>query len=97
MSIKWAGIVFILLTTVGCSTPVPAPTTVSQDEITIDIPKPQPLSLRDIEWNVIKTEDQTYFALTPKEYEELSLNMQDILRFIRESKAYSEAINNDRK
>lgn len=30
--------------------------------------------------------DVVYFALTPKEYEELSLNMADILRWVKEAR-----------
>lgn len=92
---KGLGVLLLSLTLVGCSTSTPEPTILDEKEFQVNIPKPQPLQLRDIEWRVLNTDNGTYFALTTKEYEELGLNMQDILRFIRESKAYIEAVEDE--
>lgn len=54
------------------------------------LPAPQPINLHNIAWDVIVEVDgddtQVYFALSPGDYENLSLNMAEILRWIRESK-----------
>ncbi len=54
------------------------------------LPAPHPIALHNIEWEVIVEVDgedtQVYFALSPGDYESLSLNMAEILRWIRESK-----------
>lgn len=96
VNIKGWVLLLILTTVVGCSTPTPEPTTIDESEFKVDIPKPQPVSLREVDWKVINTKSGTYFALTTKEYEELSLNMQELLRFLRESKAYIKAIEDGR-
>ncbi len=49
------------------------------------LPKPKPLELREVEFKIIELPDGNLIALTPRQYENLSLNMAEILRYIRES------------
>lgn len=48
------------------------------------LPKPQPLKLEPIQWQVVPGE-QTLFALPPKGYEAMSRNMAEITRWVQEA------------
>ncbi|MDB9980528.1 hypothetical protein OAD61_00300 [bacterium] len=61
------------------------------------VPKPDPLSLRDVEFIVITPEnidevfanlknDQVLFAVTTKGYEDLALNLSDVRAYINQQK-----------
>lgn len=57
----------------------------------IVLPDPHPIELYNINWEVIIVKDpdgteKVYFALSPGDYESLSLNMAEILRWISEAK-----------
>lgn len=97
------GNVFILvaasLLTFGC-TPAKIPTRIEVADITYIHPQPPaPLVLRDLEWRVMNYErleeyvrenegrDVALFVLETKDYEALALNMQEIIRYIREQQA----------
>lgn len=68
----------------------------SEDQnILIDKPqKPRPIVMRNIQWHVLtKDRIDEYFkkndviiGLSTKDYESLSLNMQDIIRYLRQQK-----------
>jgi hypothetical protein len=57
---------------------------IPQPPKTIVLPKPDPISLNDIEWKIVEADNEKYIALTPEDYEDLSLNMAEILRYIKE-------------
>lgn len=51
---------------------------------------PSPIATQEISWVVISPEtvlgkDDVFIALTPKEYEELSRNMAEITRWVKEA------------
>lgn len=72
----------------GCATePVPKATTIEPDEFRVELPKPEPVTMREIEWRVIRTDEGVWFAITPNDYEDLALNMNEILRWMREVRA----------
>lgn len=54
------------------------------------LPTPTPVKLHNINWEVIVIPDgedtKVYFAISPGDYENLSLNMAEILRWNREMK-----------
>jgi hypothetical protein len=83
----------------GC-TPARIPTRADVVEIKYIHPAPPaPLALRDIQWRVLNAEElEKYleanregelalFALETRGYESLALNMQEIIRYIREQQA----------
>jgi hypothetical protein len=49
-------------------------------------PPPRPVELSRIRWNVLNYEDRIYYGLSVSDYELLSLNMQDIIRYISEQR-----------
>lgn len=56
-----------------------------------NLPNPEPLKLRPFDWQVITPEtvpegdDWVFLAITPRDYETLSLNTAELMRFIREA------------
>jgi DNA topoisomerase VI subunit B len=48
------------------------------------LPKPEPLHLNEVKWIVVKTDKGNVLALTPAEYEKLSLNIAEIIRYVTE-------------
>lgn len=72
----------------ACATePIPEATTLEPEQFRTELPNPQPITMRDIDWRIIQTNDGPMFAITPKDYEDLALNMNEILRWMREVKA----------
>lgn len=67
-------------------------TSVPEVEPVLDAPKilvlspPSPLSLSDISWHVINSDNIIYYGLTIDDYKLLALNMEDIKRYISEQK-----------
>jgi hypothetical protein len=55
------------------------------------VPNPRPIETSPIEWFVITPdrlpngENWVYYGITPKQYETLSRNMADILRWVKEA------------
>ena len=55
------------------------------------LPNPQAIQQRDVDWKVLTPEtlpegtDWVFFGVTPRDYEDLSLNQADVLRFITEA------------
>lgn len=49
------------------------------------VPKPQPIKTYPIHWIVIVQENDVYFAITAKDYENLSKTNADILRWVQEA------------
>ena len=55
------------------------------------LPNPKPIEQRDFSWVVItpdrlpEGDDWVFFGLTPRDYESLSLNTADTLRWVREA------------
>ncbi len=69
--------------------------------------RPVPISLNAVEFNVLSAEDQTRYAdfiarygagicLSPQAYENLGINMQEVLRYIRQMNALVEQYETDR-
>lgn len=59
---------------------------------TIRLPVPEPLILDQVEWQVLPEGEpvvlqEPMFALTAEQYENLSFNMAEILRWVREARA----------
>lgn len=56
------------------------------------IPNPKPVILQDVDWIVLtpseipEGDDWAFIALTPKDYEVLSLNQAELLRWITEAR-----------
>ena len=73
-------------------------TVVKQENFSLLHPNtPNSMTIKHVEWKVLTPEiarsmidknsdDFIFIALTPKHYENLSLNMQEIIRYIREQK-----------
>jgi len=71
----------------------------TEDPIVIHPNPPDQLALKEVEWLVLNRErleqilaenpdqDVVLFALTAKGYENLSLNMQELLRYVQDQKA----------
>lgn len=94
---------FALITMlVGCSNWNPTRTTrVYERPVILHPPKPDPANIRDVEWKVWNRESLekvleesdpndkkfSFFVLDAKNYENLSLNMQEIIRYIEEENA----------
>lgn len=54
------------------------------------LPPPEPIETLPLEWDVITNENApegewVFFALTPEQYEVLSRNMAEILRWVKEA------------
>ena len=89
-----SGLMLVLLVSFGCSAAkqVEIPTVqIPQPNLRPNLPDPEPIETRPIEWKVLTEKDklvkgQAYIALTPKDYEELSLSMADVLRWIKEAR-----------
>lgn len=87
---NWKAIVLLTLL-VGCST-----TQVVQQQAKIDPPEPTYVQAVDVEFKVIKSSDGTpYVATTFDEYKKLTAYINDLVRYMRDSRAvikfYSEA------
>lgn len=69
------------------------------------VPDPAPLDLQQVHWDVVTPDtlpdgaDWALFALTADQYERLSLNIAELLRWVREAKwrldYYSERLPED--
>lgn len=101
---------FTFLLLAGCSTaPTPIPPDVFVPPQNREIyPRPLPLTLRPIEWAVLSAQQpDTYtlffsqhdaaMCLPTKGYEGLSLNMQEMIRFLKEQKALVEVYERERR
>ena len=53
---------------------------------TVRPPNPRPLVLSNINWSVINLNDTIYYGISVSDYELLSLNMQEITRYISEQR-----------
>ena len=71
-------ICFLGLFLLGCST---YNTNTSPD---IQIEKPRPLVLKEVSFHVIQTNDKRYIALDSQNYSNLSYNMLELQRFIKD-------------
>jgi hypothetical protein len=66
---------------------------VPRPDPTPPLPDPAPLDLRPVDWTVLTADnlpppgtDWSIIGLTPDQYENLSLNMAEMLRFVKEAK-----------
>lgn len=75
-----------------------APLQIERPDETPNVPLPQPADLNPVTWQIITssdpernaeilppTEDWVYYVITPQEYETLSLNQAEMLRWAREA------------
>ncbi len=49
------------------------------------LPTPQPVQLEDVQWKVLQSGSEPYFALTTKGYEALSRNIAELTRWAQEA------------
>lgn len=49
------------------------------------MPLPKPIELMKVEFATIETEQGTRFVFTPDQYERLTLNIAEMLRWIKEA------------
>lgn len=49
------------------------------------LPEPSPIQMLPVRWEVLNVQGQPYFALTPKQYQNLSRNQAEILRWVQEA------------
>ena len=69
---------------------VPVAAEIPRPETRPNLPDPAPIKTHDIDWKILTeksiiSEGEAYFALSPKDYEELALTMADIIRWIKEA------------
>lgn len=68
------------------------PTEVARPPERANVPDPQPVNLQEIDWVVLTPEtipenlEWVFIGLTPEDYERLSLNQAELLRWITEAK-----------
>ena len=94
------GLLAVFLTSCGSSVKEIAVTTVAQEKTPLNIPNPDPLQMRDVEW-IIVTKDNameifeeiksaggeySVFAVTDTGFEALSLNFSDIRNRLAEQR-----------
>jgi len=94
------GLLAVFLTSCGSSVKEIAVTTVAQEKTPLNIPSPDPLQMRDVEW-IIVTKDNameifeeiksgggeySVFAVTDTGFEALSLNFSDIRNRLAEQR-----------
>lgn len=81
----------------SCSQSV-KPVEIATAPVTVAVAKPSnpsPIVLQDIKWKIINESDTIYYGLTVKDYEALSVNMQEIKRYLAAQKniiKYYEAV-----
>lgn len=99
-ALAWSSVASMLaLTTLsGCSSVRPEPTvrTVATEVVRPDptppLPDPRPLDLLEVDWRVVtpetlpEGEGWSLIALDPQQYQNLSTNMAELLRYVREAK-----------
>mgnify|MGYP000580646553 CR=1 FL=1 len=66
------------------------PTTISEPDAIPNVPNPDPVRLSELEWKVLTPStipegEWVYIALTPQQYEVLSQNQAELLRWITEA------------
>lgn len=49
------------------------------------LPTPLSIELMEVEWRTVETKSGTLLVLTPKEFEALSYNLAEILRWVKEA------------
>ena len=94
------GLLAVFLTSCGSSVKEIAVTTVAQEKTPLNIPSPDPLQMRDVEWIIVtkdnameifeeiksKGGEYSLFALTDTGYEKLALNFTDIRNKLAEQR-----------
>jgi len=94
-----ASIVFLgLLTLTACSTTDTIEITTIEEELNVAlVDRPRPLRLNDVNFRVVSAanleefvreyengNDQAWFMITPRSYENLALNLAELRRYIRQ-------------
>lgn len=102
MALKKLSIILSLLLLTSCASqtkPIEITTTVENSEIPTQAP-PAPVKMLDVTWYVVTEENfeefkkkfvstngvLVFFAVSPKDYEALSLNFEEIARYIKQQK-----------
>lgn len=98
--VKLASILPVAIFVAACS-PTTTTAVVTVEKPKIVVPSVDNIQLRDVEWHVIgrnnpqvafdKTKSQSLFAITPKGYENLSMNTAQMTRTIRQLQAQVKA------
>ena len=63
-------------------------------DILLEPPSISPIETRKVEFKVSSDGNQAFYSITPQTYENLSYNVQEMLRYIREQKAVIEYYEN---
>ena len=71
-------ILFLSVFLLGCQTQTPTP------KLDIKIERPRPITLKNVTFNVIQVQDKNYIALDSLNYNNLSYNMLELQRFIKD-------------
>ena len=74
--INYIAILLLLVPLSGCLTSRDI-TTKPLDRLSLDIVRPKPLQLRQVQWKVIKHDQVVYFSLDAKNFENLTKNIED--------------------
>ena len=78
-------IIMMALLLAGCSTPVPV-VTAEKPQIVFP-PAPEPVSIPEVHWSVIKEQNKTYYALSYEDLEKLMLALNDVRVWIQKKNA----------
>ena len=96
--ILWLGVLTLALN--GCATNLNNLQTDSEPEIIFEYPKPEPLSLKTIEWRALSPRqvvglEVPLVCLSPAGYESLSVNTTELMRYIVDLYGYVEVLEHD--
>lgn len=92
-------ILFFIVLLTACTTPIEV-REVQQEKVQLNLPNPNPISTLDLKWIVITKDnadnvfdnlessniDQVLIGLTDEEYQNLSLNMAEIKKYLLQQK-----------
>lgn len=84
------GLSIVALLVLGACSSVPPERSVIQSvqvktPKTQTLPKPTPIDLVDVKWIIVRTEGGVVMALTPRQYQNLSNNLAEVLRYVKQA------------
>ncbi len=96
--VSYNAALMLVLTLLSACSAVPAELRVQTAPVVVErpperppLPNPRPIEQRDLNWVVLTPgtlpggDDWVFFGVTPRDYEDMSLNQAEVLRFVRES------------
>lgn len=79
----------VLIALCACSSalpdPIVTPLEIPPPPAVQALPLPEPVSLRPVRWRVVMVDGQPLFALEPRQYENLALDIADVTRWASEA------------